>query len=166
MDSSISVRGAEPADHAQLSQMFDELDRLHREGAPWLFQSPEREPRPAEWLRARLADPGAALLVADAGSCVGLASIQLRAAPDFPVFIPQQYAVIDDLIVHPGWRRRGVGRMLYQACEAWARMRGAPWVELNVYEFNREAYEFYSAVGFGTSLRRLRKPLPAQGWGG
>jgi hypothetical protein len=39
-------------------------------------------------------------------------------------------------------------------------MRGAPWVELNVYEFNREAYEFYHAVGFGTSVRRLRKPLP------
>jgi GNAT superfamily N-acetyltransferase len=90
---------------------------------------------------------------------VGLASIQRRAAPDFPVFIPQQYAVIDDLIVHPSWRRRGVGRMLYQACEDWARTRGAPWVELNVYEFNREAYEFYKGVGFGTCVRRLRKPL-------
>jgi GNAT superfamily N-acetyltransferase len=161
VDIPINIRSAQPADHPQLSQLFDELDRLHREAAPWLLQKPERDPRPPEWLEGVLAEPKAAVLVADAGrgQCIGLASLRLRDAPAFPLFIPQQHAVLDDLVVHPDWRRRGVGRRLYEACEAWARRVGAPWLELNVYDFNTEAYAFYTALGFATTVRKLRKPL-------
>jgi diamine N-acetyltransferase len=161
MDNSLIIRGAQATDHPQLSQLFDELDRLHREAAPWLLQKPERDPRPPEWLQSVLADPQATVLVADTGKgqCIALASLRLRDAPAFPLFIPQQHAVLDDLVVHPQWRRRGVGRRLYDACETWARTGGAPWLELNVYDFNTEAYDFYTAVGFATTMRKMRKPL-------
>jgi hypothetical protein len=39
------------------------------------------------------------------------------------------------------------------------RERAASWLEANVYEFNREALEFYNALGFQTTVRKLRKPL-------
>lgn len=77
----------------------------------------------------------------------------------FPVFIPQHSAVIDDLFVHPMWRRKGIARLLYQSCELWARDHGAVWIETNVYDFNVNASEFYATAGFETSMRKLRKPL-------
>jgi diamine N-acetyltransferase len=159
MDVETSIRAAQMSDHAQLSALFADLDRLHRKGAPWLLQEPDRDLRPPEWLQALLASPSSALFVADVGACVGLATVHLRDAPRFEMFIRQQHAVLDDLIVHPDWRRRGVARNLYEACEEWALERKAAWVEVNVYEFNAEAYDFYASVGFGTTMRRMRKSL-------
>jgi GNAT superfamily N-acetyltransferase len=159
MDFSLSIRSAQLTDHAQLSPLFDELDRVHREGAPWLFQKPDSDPRPIAYLEALLGDPQAAVLVADVGECVGLATVHLRDAPAFPVFIRQQHAVVDSSVVHPKWRRKGVGRKLYEACEAWAMARAALWLDINVYDFNAEAHRFYTAVGFGSTMRKMRKPL-------
>jgi ribosomal protein S18 acetylase RimI-like enzyme len=147
------------SDHAQLRALFEELDRLHRDRVPWLLQKPDCDPRPLEWLQTLLASHDSALFVADVGTCVGVATVRLRDAPSFETFIRQQHAVIDDLIVHPDWRRRGIARQLYEACEEWALERKASWVEVNVHEFNAEACEFYASLGFGTMLRRMRKPL-------
>jgi ribosomal protein S18 acetylase RimI-like enzyme len=159
MDIAVSIRSAVASDHGQLTPLFDELDRLPRDGAPWLLQKPDRNPRPLAWLEALLANPNSAVLVADAGMCVGVATIHLRAAPAVSLFIPQQHAVIDDIVVHPDWRRRGIARKLYNACGAWGRARKASWVEVNVYDFNTDALDFYTGIGFGTTMRKMRKPL-------
>jgi diamine N-acetyltransferase len=159
MDVKISIRSARMSDHSQLGLLFEELDRLHRDGAPWLLQKADRDSRPPEWLQVLLASPNSALFVADVGKCVGLATVHLRDAPRFEAFIRQQHAVIDDLIVHPDWRRRGIARRLYESCEEWARERKASWIEVNVYDFNAEAYDFYTSLGFKTTMRRLRKPF-------
>lgn len=155
----VTIRNARASDHAQLAALFDDLDQLHRDNAPWLLQKPDVDPRPPTWLENRIADPRSAIFVADAGQCVGLATVRLQDAPSFPVFIPQHSAVIDDLFVQPTWRRKGVARLLYRNCELWARGRGAAWLETNVYDFNVKAFEFYANAGFETTMRKLRKPL-------
>ncbi len=155
----VVIRNARASDHAQLAALFDDLDRLHRDSAPWLLHKPDHDPRPLTWLQQRIADPRSAIFVAEAGQCVGLATVRLQDAPSFPVFIPQHSAVIDDLFVHPAWRRKGIAYLLYQNCELWARDRAAAWLETNVYDFNVDAFEFYSTAGFQTAMRKLRKPL-------
>jgi ribosomal protein S18 acetylase RimI-like enzyme len=159
MHSAISIRNARASDYTQLQALFEELDGFHRAGAPWLLRKPERNPRPLEWLETLLGSQKSTLFVADAGACVGLATVYLRDAPQVDVFIRQEHAVIDDLIVHRSWRRKGVGRRLYEACEAWALERNASWIDVNVYEFNVEAYNFYTSAGFATTMRKMRKPL-------
>ena len=158
MNIATSIRRARTSDQAQLEELLDELDRFHTDGAPWLLRKPERS-RPLEWLQTLLASQHAAVFVADFGACVGLATVHLRDSPGLEIFIRQQHAVIDDLIVHPSWRRKGIARGLYETCEAWAVERKASWVEVNVYEFNAEAYRFYSTAGFQTTMRRMRKPI-------
>lgn len=157
MHHSIAIRDAQLSDHSQLRPLLDQLDRLHIERAPWLLREVDEDARSLAWLEALLSNDDEALLVADAGQCVGLATVCLRGAPNFPFFIRQQHAVINDLVVHPDWRRQGVARRLCTACEDWARARQAAWLEVNVYEFNTEASDLYSALGFATTTRRLRK---------
>jgi len=159
MNIATAIRPARLSDHPQLQALFEELDRLHRHGAPWLLQKPSFDPRPLEWLQTLLASQSSALFVADAGTCVGLATVRLRDAPNAAVFIRQQHAVIDELVVHPDWRRKRIARSLYEACEDWALERKASWIEANVYEFNDEAFDFYASVGLETTMRRMRKPL-------
>src|SRR5687768_18210295 len=59
MERSVSIRNADLADHPRLAPLFDELDRLHRDVAPWLLKQPERDPRPLAWLQAVLENPSA-----------------------------------------------------------------------------------------------------------
>ena len=70
MDIATSIRGARVADHAQSQALFEELDRLHRDGAPWLLQRPDRDPHPLEWLKTLLTSHNSAPFVADVGVCV------------------------------------------------------------------------------------------------
>jgi GNAT superfamily N-acetyltransferase len=65
-------------------------------------------------------------------------------------------AHIRHFATHPGWIRRGVGRMLYERCEADARAAGFAgfecWASLN-------GEPFYAALGF-RRLGPIEAPLP------
>lgn len=51
------------------------------------------------------------------------------------------------LAVDPDRRRKGLGRQMMEATEAWLRARGAPKIQLMVREDNEEVIAFYEALG-------------------
>ena len=154
----VTLRRASLADHAQACRLTDSVDALHRQHLPWLFEKPDAQPRSEAYFADLLKRDDAGVFVADAGRVVGIAFGLLRWAPEFPVFKRQRWGVIDGLVVDPAWRRLGIGKRLTQAVETWALESGAPWVELNVYEFNAEARRFYEALGYLPVLTKLRRP--------
>jgi len=151
-----TIRSAGVNDHAAACRLTDAVDELHRDRLPWMFKAPSEQPRTAMFAE-QLSRPDSTVIVADAGHVVGIAFGMMRAAPDMPVFIQQRYGVIDGLVVDPAWRRRGIGRLLTHAIETWAIGLGATWVELNVYDFNGEARQFYEALGYMPLSTKLRK---------
>lgn len=159
--SAATIRRAQPSDYTSLLPLFNELDDFHRERAPWMFRYPKEVARPKSYLERLLSDPNQGVLLAEAGECVGLAIVLLRKSPDFPVFVPQSYAVIDNIVVRASARRRGIGTQLYQACTAWAEKHRAQWVEVSVYHFNEDAKRFYAQQDFQPLTQRLRKSLVA-----
>jgi len=152
------IRRALPDDYVQMCRLFDALDELHRNRAPWMFEAPASQPRSESFFADLLGNEDAVVFVADAGHLVGVAHGLMRAAPDFPVFVRQRWGVVDGVVVDPAWRRRGIGTLLTQSIEEWALGLGARWVELNVYEFNAEARRFYEALGYVPLSTKLRKP--------
>ena len=73
--------------------------------------------------------------------------------PATPVRDERRLVEIDEIVVRPDRRRRGVAT-------AWAREQpGVVSVELNVWEFNDEARAFYEARGFETLVRRMGRSL-------
>ena len=154
-----SIRAAQGEDYEQAIAIMSEADELHRVHVPWLFQAPASEPRPREFFAELLADVDSRLLVADAGSLIGVANVRMRSTPDFGVFIAQRFGILDNIAIGSAWRRRGVGTALTHAAERWAQARGAVWLELGVYEFNAGARSFYETLGYLPVSSKLRKPL-------
>ncbi len=57
------------------------------------------------------------------------------------------------------WRRRGVGRVLMQAVEAWARDSNLQSIYLETAEDNRVAQRFYEAMGY-EKVRKIEGYYP------
>ncbi len=55
---------------------------------------------------------------------------------------------INTIDVLEAWRRRGVGKILMDAAEAWARSKGAKAISLETSRDNRVAQRFYQSRGF------------------
>jgi ribosomal protein S18 acetylase RimI-like enzyme len=67
---------------------------------------------------------------------------------------------LNHISVNPSFRRQGVGRSLYSAAEAEARVRGIDRLAMDHWTFNSEAAAFFGSLGFESFNVRMRKQLP------
>ena len=156
----ISVRKATAGDYTALCELFDEIDALHRDNLPDIFQKPGGAAREQEYYAGLIADENVALLIAEAGGKpVGFVHAVVRDAPAMPIFVPRRYAIVDGILVRSGFQNHGIGRILMDKMQAWAISKGATSIELNVYEFNRPAISFYERLGYQTLSRKMSKEL-------
>jgi ribosomal protein S18 acetylase RimI-like enzyme len=101
------------------------------------------------------------VLVAEAeGKLIGQIMGVLRSA--YPVFEPERYGYVTDIVVDPTARRSGVGRALFEALRAWFREQEASHLELQVAHRNPVSQSFWRAMGFTDFMDTLRKDLDAK----
>ena len=156
-DIAVKIRPARPADNESLFEVMHEIDVLHSRNLPQVFRRLNRDDTLRQLENAAL-DPKMVILVAEhAENIAGFVRMKMSETPDYPVFIPRRYAKINDFGVRESFQRRGVGRALMQAAEKWARDHGAQDIELDVWEFNRAAMNFYLEMGFSGIRRTLWK---------
>ncbi|WP_225770180.1 GNAT family N-acetyltransferase [Inquilinus sp. Marseille-Q2685] len=154
------IRPARADEHPALCDLFAELDRFHREVRPDVFIEPQGPSRSPELLAGLIAGPGSTILVAEDGSALaGLATLVERTIPANPVRPERRIVEIDNLVVMPTHRRRGIAGLLLRHAESWARGRGIGALELGVWEFNAGAFACYEAAGFAPTIRRLSKTV-------
>jgi ribosomal protein S18 acetylase RimI-like enzyme len=65
-------------------------------------------------------------------------------------------ALLEDMVVHPEWRRRGIGRRLLDHAIAGARKAGCARITLLTDSDNHPAMNFYARAGF---VRSTMTPL-------
>lgn len=89
-------------------------------------------------------------------NALGLIHVYERAALEKPV-----EAYIQSLVVTQAARRLGVGTMLNEAAESWAKDRGLQSIALHTQMHRAEAVSFYTKEGYAeiTQSRMLRKNL-------
>ena len=154
------VRQANAHDYDALCAIIDEVDSLHRDQMPHIFQKPPGPVRDREYILGLLADQDVGLFVAEVkGQVAGFVHVLVRDTPPWPVLVPRRRAFVDSLAVGREFRRRGVGRALMDQAHEWAIAKGAVDIELNVFEFNQPALAFYRALGYETSTRRMVRTL-------
>ena len=70
-----------------------------------------------------------------------------------------RYYSVEEIAVEETFRRRGIGIQLVEYMKQDARRKGFDRVELDVWEFNEGALEFYEAAGFHTFRRFMEYGL-------
>jgi diamine N-acetyltransferase len=156
----IRARVATLADYQSICDLFNQVDQLHRDNLPRIFRPFTGPVREIEYIESLLTDDQTLLLPAEIeGEIAAVVLAQVFQTRDLPVLVQRRFVVVDTLVIDALYRRQGVGRRLMQEVEGWGIKKGASTIELNVYEFNREAIEFYQSSGYQTLLRRMAKEL-------
>jgi ribosomal protein S18 acetylase RimI-like enzyme len=101
----------------------------------------------------------AALLVAEDLQGMRLGFVYVETENDY--FRGEPYTHIGILAVDRSGEGTGVGRALIEAAEEHARLRGDPFITLNVFETNAHARAVYQRLGYQPEVVRYVKPISA-----
>ena len=156
----LTIRPATQDDHTAIADLYEAADARGHQLLPDFMRSPSDIERPMAELEAQMADPSAALLVAeDARGVVGLVMAVIRDSPPGPTFVSRRYADVVDVVVSAEARREGIGSRLMAAAEKWARAQGADSLDLIVVEGNDGAQDLYRGLGYEMRSHRMWKRL-------
>ena len=79
-----------------------------------------------------------------------------------PVFEPERFGYVTDVVVDPAARRSGVGLALFEALKAWFRERDVPRLQLQVAHNNPISQAFWRAMGCTDYMDTLWYDLEAE----
>jgi ribosomal protein S18 acetylase RimI-like enzyme len=101
--------------------------------------------------------PDTALFIAEDEDGHPLGFIHLQTGTDY--YYHEKHGYISNIIVAPGGEGHGIGRLLMEKGEEWARAQGYRWVTLNMFAQNARAREVYKRLGYGEDIMRYVKEL-------
>lgn len=155
----MTIRFAKKEELPQINLLRAQVNALHTAGKPEIFR-PGFPPELRDYVYAVWGDPDKDILVAEeAGALLGFAILHRVHRPETPFMYPRDYLDVDEFGVDAAHRRQGIGTALVNFLRDYARAQGFDRVELNMWEFNREALAFYEAAGFTTYRRYLEMKL-------
>ena len=154
------VRDSRTEDFSRLNEIYEQVDKLHRDAHPERFRRPDKLGRPDGYYESVVKTPGAYLLVVEKeGAIIGFAEAYIRQSPDFPIFQPREWMIIDGIAIDESYRNTGAGQRLFDELVSIAKSEGIDQIELNVYAFNEPAYNFYKKNGFETICKTMGKRI-------
>jgi GNAT superfamily N-acetyltransferase len=129
----IVIRLAMPAEHEVLEALLERASLANENDREALLAHPDEMSLPIAQIRS-----GQVIVADAAGTLVGFASVVFRQDGDIE---------LDGLFVEPAEWRKGIGRMLVEACKSFTRGVGARALCVTI---SVEAEGFYHACGFAT----------------
>ena len=155
----ITIRKAEYNDLDQVNLLRRQVNSLHVERRPDIFRAGF-----CDEMRDRLfevfSSPDYDVFVAEADKKVkGFATVEYATKPLSPYNNERRYYRIEEFGVDEGCHRQGVGTALMTYLKNDAKEKGYEKLELDVWEFNASAVEFYDAQGFSCYRRFLEVDL-------
>jgi ribosomal protein S18 acetylase RimI-like enzyme len=156
----VTVRPAQAADQEVLGRLGSLLVEQHHGFDPQRFIAPEPDTpqRYGQFLVSHLASRDRTVLVADRdGAVIGYVFFGLEGF-DYMVLRGPAGAIYD-LVVDPGHRRQGVGKILMDAALADLANRGAPRAVLSTAEKNHGAHRLFEGEGFRRTMIEMTREL-------
>jgi len=158
--SNIKIREAANSDLPTLGRLGALLVQEHHDFDPRRFLAAKnRTPQDyASFLGARLNDRNAVVLVAETkGETIGYAYGEIEGYDYMSLRGPA--GVLNDLIVDPAHRGRGLGRLLLDEIISRLKSRGVPRIVLSTAAKNKAAQRLFERSGFRPTMIEMTREL-------
>ena len=147
------VRFAQEKDLDRINELRKQVNDIHVEGRPDIFKAgfgAELRDHAQKLLYGENSD----IIVAERdGIICGMACVDYVNKPETPFGNARCFYHVQEIAVDANHRRQGVAKELLEFMIADAKNRKLGKIELDVWEFNDSAIEFYQAVGFRQTRR-------------
>lgn len=154
------IRPYEPDDEAGSRACLVELQDAERAFDPRLRPGESMADEYLAQMHLRCREYDGAIFVAEQlGAIVGLVMILARVPFESMDQPPGTYALVAELVVRDGFRRRGIARALLDTAECYAREAGASELRIDVLSENSPARTLYLRKGFASYEETLTKSL-------
>lgn len=159
-DAVITIRRAALADLATIGRLGALLVREHYDFDPLRFipATAQTESGYASFIGTQLNEPHVVVLVAERGGTVVGYTYAAIEGPDW-MSLRGPAGVLNDIVVDPGHRGRGVGRLLLDATLAELANQGAPRAVLSTAEKNETAQRLFARAGFRRTMIEMTREL-------
>jgi ribosomal protein S18 acetylase RimI-like enzyme len=148
-----------PATREDQDFILSLLPRLVEFGPPAWRDVPGMIATDRQVLRDKLNNgtPDTVFFIAEDEKGVRLGFIHLQSGNDY--YNHDKHGHIANVIVAAEGEGRGIGRLLIEKGEEWARAQGFRWLTLSVFAQNLRAREVYQRLGYGEDIMRYVKEL-------
>ena len=157
------VRLAEKKELDRINELRRQVSDLHVAGKPEVFK-PGFPEELRDFIHVIHNDPAQKIVMAEEdGEVVGYAVLHHIHRPETPFMFERDYLDIDEFGVDSDHRRQGIASEMMAFIRDLAREMGFSRIELNMWEFNRDALAFYEAAGFTTYRRYMEMKIMKNG---
>ena len=147
------VRFAEEKDLNIINELRKQVNDIHVEGRPDVFKSGfGTEIR--DFAKVIMNGENSDIIVAERNGVIcGMACVDYVDKPETPYSKARSFYHVQEIAVDVNYRRQGVAKELLEFIITDAKKRKLGKIELDVWEFNDSAIEFYQTVGFRQTRR-------------
>ena len=155
----LTVRLAREDELERVNALRRQVNELHVAGKPEVFK-PGFCAELRDYVYTIWNDPEQEIVAAELdGFLCGFAVLHHIHKPENPFMYERDFLDIDEFCVDESCRRQGVATAMIAFIKDYARAKGFERIELNMWEFNRDALSFYEAAGFETYRRYMEIKL-------
>lgn len=156
----LKIREANIDDYINIKNLVIEVYKLHLENRPDVYRDIDN-PFEKQKFNKILQDKNIKVfLVEDVKDKKILAYSILKISTALnPILIKRNFVYIDDFCVEKDCKRRGIGKLLFKYITSYAKEKAILSIRLNVWEFNKDAFEFYKKMGMSTRNRTMELKL-------
>jgi ribosomal protein S18 acetylase RimI-like enzyme len=143
----VKIKKASRRDVEKIKSLWCEFIDFHERYDSYYKRSENGSKAFDQFVNKQISDRNALVLIAqiDKETCAYLiARLKYRQ----PVFAETRYGMIYDIAVSEKYRRKGIGKKLYNASIDWFQKRKVKRIELNVATSNPISMKFWTKIGF------------------
>ena len=149
------IRFAKENELVRVNELRKQVNDLHVEGKLEVFKAGFNDEL-RDYIYNIWDDPEQEIVVADLdGTICGFAVLHHIVKPATPFMYERDFIDVDEFCVDKDYRRQGVASEMITFIRNYAKEKGFNRIELNMWEFNRDALAFYETVGFKTYRRYM-----------
>ena len=151
----LKIRFAKKPDLEEVNALRRQVHMVHAKGRPDIFRRKFGR-KLAEHIYDFFGGKTSKVVVARSeGVIVGLAVMETVERPKSPYSKARRYLRVTEFGVDKAHRRQGIGKRLFDFIKQYAAGNGFDTIELDVWEFNQGALQFYESQGFTTYRRYM-----------
>lgn len=143
------MRNAKFSDFNDVNNIMLELHNLHVKNRNDVFKATD-SPMKEEYFKDLLNNKDVKLFVIENlenSEIVGYSNLKLMNTPNIDIVVKSKYIYIDDFCIKQAYKRKGIGKKLFNFILEYAKEQCVDSVQLNVWSFNEDAIEFYKFMG-------------------